>query len=173
MLTHCECFRLASLRSWIAFFSESDSAPRALPFSSSQGSVRKKTAGRGFERPVTSELTSAQCPRASPSPLPDKGSSDNILEMSSNVELHSQSRRSSMTFGPIASKCFNISSQSKRAILNIFLTFVTFDQPEYRGMSTARFRVSPLGGYLTKDRPTIFWKCQAMSNCTANRNEAV
>jgi len=76
--------------------------------------------------------------------LPDKGSSDNILEMSSNVELHSQSCRSSMTFGPIASKCFNISSQSKRAILNIFLTFVTFDQPEYRGMSTARFRVSPL-----------------------------
>ncbi len=76
--------------------------------------------------------------------LPDKGSSDNISEMSSNVELHSQSRRSSMTFGPIASKCFNISSQSKRAILNIFLTFVTFDQPEYRGMSTARFRVSPL-----------------------------
>ncbi len=74
--------------------------------------------------------------------------------MSSNVELHSQSRRSSMTFGPIASKCFNISSQSKRAILNIFLTFVTFDQPEYRGMSTARFRVSPLGGWV---------RCQ--SNC--------
>ncbi len=63
-------------------------------------------------------------------------------------------RRSSMTFGPIASKCFNISSQSKRAILNIFLTFVTFDQPEYRGMSTARFRVSPLGGWV---------RCQ--SNC--------
>ncbi len=71
-----------------------------------------------------------------------------------NVELHSQSRRSSMTFGPIASKCFNISSQSKRAILKIFLTFVTFDQPEYRGMSTARFRVSPLGGWV---------RCQ--SNC--------
>ncbi len=86
--------------------------------------------------------------------LPDKGSSDNILEMSSNVELHSQSRRSSMTFGPIASKCFNISSQSKRAILKIFLTFVTFDQPDCRGMSTARFRVSPLGGWV---------RCQ--SNC--------
>ncbi len=71
-----------------------------------------------------------------------------------NVELHSQSRRSSMTFGPIASKCFNISSQSKRAILKIFLTFVTFDQPEYRGMSTACFRVSPLGGWV---------RCQ--SNC--------
>ncbi len=34
--SHCESFSLASLRSKIAFFSESDSAPRALPFSSSQ-----------------------------------------------------------------------------------------------------------------------------------------
>ncbi len=67
--THCESFSLASsLRSWIDFFSESDSAPRALPFSSSQGPVRKKHQGRGFEQPVTSELTPAQCPRASPSP---------------------------------------------------------------------------------------------------------
>ncbi len=39
---HCECFRLASLRSRIASFSESDSAPHALSFSSSQGSVRIK-----------------------------------------------------------------------------------------------------------------------------------
>ncbi len=39
---HCESFSLASLRSWIAFFSESDSAPRALPFSSCQGPVKKK-----------------------------------------------------------------------------------------------------------------------------------
>ncbi len=31
--SHCKSFSLASLRSWIAFFSESDSAPRALPFS--------------------------------------------------------------------------------------------------------------------------------------------
>ncbi len=30
--------------------------------------MRKKQRGRGFERPVTSELTSAQCPCASPSP---------------------------------------------------------------------------------------------------------
>ncbi len=66
--SHCESFSLASLRSQIAFFSESDSAPRALPFSSSQGPVRKKQRGRGFEQPVTSELTSAQCPRASPLP---------------------------------------------------------------------------------------------------------
>ncbi len=66
--------------------------------------------------------------------------------MSSNVELHSQSRRSALTFGPISSKRYNISRQSKSVILNIFLTFVTFDQSEYRGMSTARFRVSPLGG---------------------------
>ncbi len=32
------------------------------------GICEKKTAGRRFERRVTSELTSAQCPRASPSP---------------------------------------------------------------------------------------------------------
>ncbi len=60
--SHCESISLASLRSRIAFFSESDSAPRALPFSSSKGPVRKKQRGRGFEQPVTSELTSAQCP---------------------------------------------------------------------------------------------------------------
>ncbi len=66
--SHCESFSLASLRSRIAFFSESDSAPRALPSFSSQGPARKRQRGRGFERPETSELTSAQCPRASPSP---------------------------------------------------------------------------------------------------------
>ncbi len=66
--THCESFSLASLRSRIAFFSESDSVPRTLLFISSQGPVRKKQRGRGFEQPVTSELTTAQCPRASPSP---------------------------------------------------------------------------------------------------------
>ncbi len=37
--SHCESFSLASLRSRIAFFSESDSIPCALPFSSSQGPV--------------------------------------------------------------------------------------------------------------------------------------
>ncbi len=66
--SHCESFSLASLCSRIAFFSESDSAPHALPSSSSQGPARKKQRGRGFERLETSELTSAQCPRASPSP---------------------------------------------------------------------------------------------------------
>ncbi len=66
--SHCESFSISSLRSRIAFFSESDSTPRALPFSSSQGPARKKQRGRGFEWPETNELTSAQCPCASPSP---------------------------------------------------------------------------------------------------------
>ncbi len=66
--SHCESISLASLRTRIAFFSESDPAPRALPFSSSQGPVRKKQRGRGFQRLVESELTPAQIPRASFSP---------------------------------------------------------------------------------------------------------
>ncbi len=66
--SHCESFSLASQRSWIAFFSESDSAHHALPFSSSQGPVRNKQRSRGFEQPVTRELTSAQFSRTSPSP---------------------------------------------------------------------------------------------------------
>ncbi len=66
--SHCESISLASLRTRIAFFSESDPAPRALPFSSSQGPVRKKQRGRGSQRPVESELTPAQIPRASLSP---------------------------------------------------------------------------------------------------------
>ncbi len=66
--SHCKIISLASLRSRIAFFSESDPAPRALPFSSSQGPVRKKQRGRGSQRPVESELTSAQIPSASLSP---------------------------------------------------------------------------------------------------------
>ncbi len=66
--SHCESISLASLRTRIAFFSESDPAPRALPFSSSQEPVRKKQQGRGSQRPVESELTPAQIPRASLSP---------------------------------------------------------------------------------------------------------
>ncbi len=66
--SHCESFSLASLRSRIAFFSESNSAPCVLLFSSSQGPVKKKQWGRGFEQPGKSKLTPAQCPRASPSP---------------------------------------------------------------------------------------------------------
>ncbi len=66
--SHCKSISLASLRTRIAFFSESDPAPRALPFSSSQGPVRKKQRGRGFQRLVESELTPAQIPRASFSP---------------------------------------------------------------------------------------------------------
>ncbi len=54
-------FSLASLHSRIAFFSESDSTPSALPFSSCQGLVRKKQRGRGYERQVISKLTSVQC----------------------------------------------------------------------------------------------------------------
>ncbi len=71
--------------------------------------------------------------RLEPWALPDKGSSDNILEMSSNVELHSQSRRSSMTFGPIASKCFNISSQSKERFLTFSLNSWHLTYQQYRG----------------------------------------
>ncbi len=67
LIAHCESFSLASLRSRLAFISEGDSAPRAFPFCSSQGPVRKKQLGRGFEQLVTSELKSAQCPHASPS----------------------------------------------------------------------------------------------------------
>ncbi len=66
--SHCESISLASLRTCIAFFSESDPAPRALPCSSSQGPVRKKQRGRDSQRPVESELTPAQIPRASLSP---------------------------------------------------------------------------------------------------------
>ncbi len=62
--SHCESINLASLRSRKAFFSDRDSTPRAP----SQGPVRKKKRGRGFEQLVTSELTPAQCPRTSPSP---------------------------------------------------------------------------------------------------------
>ncbi len=66
--SHCESISLASLRSRIAFFSESDPAHRALPFSSSQGPVRKKQRGRGSQCLVESELTPAQIPCASLSP---------------------------------------------------------------------------------------------------------
>ncbi len=56
--------------SWhqISFYSESDPAPRALLFSSSQGPVRKKQRGRGSQCPVKSELTPVQIPRALLSP---------------------------------------------------------------------------------------------------------
>ncbi len=56
--SHCESISLASLRTRITFFSESDPAPRALPFSSSQGPVRKKQRGR--------------CPRTAPTQQPTK-----------------------------------------------------------------------------------------------------
>ncbi len=66
--SHCKSFSLASQHSRTTFFSESYSTHRALSFSSSQGPVRKKQWGRGFERTVTSEPTLAQCLHASSSP---------------------------------------------------------------------------------------------------------
>lgn len=66
--SHCENMNIASLRSRIAFFSESDLAPRALPFSSSREPARKKRRGRGLKQQDESELTPAQPPRASFSP---------------------------------------------------------------------------------------------------------
>ncbi len=66
--SHCESISLASLRSRIAFFSESVPAPRTLPFSSSQRPERKKQRGRGSQCPVKGELTPAQIPRVSLSP---------------------------------------------------------------------------------------------------------
>ncbi|KAI2664125.1 ORF V: Enzymatic polyprotein [Labeo rohita] len=65
---HCGDMSLSSLRSRIVFFSEHDSAPRALPFPPSQEPVKKKQKGRGSQRSELGELTSAQPPRASPSP---------------------------------------------------------------------------------------------------------
>ncbi|KAI2664297.1 Platelet glycoprotein V [Labeo rohita] len=63
---HCGDMSLSSLRSRIAFFSERDSAPRALPFPSSQEPVKKKQRGRGSQRSELGELTSAQPRRGSP-----------------------------------------------------------------------------------------------------------
>ncbi|ROL42307.1 hypothetical protein DPX16_8186 [Anabarilius grahami] len=64
--SHCESMSLASLRSRAAFFrSDTD---RALLSPSSREPARKRQRGRPVQRPELSELTSAQCPRASPSP---------------------------------------------------------------------------------------------------------
>lgn len=65
----CESMSLASLRSRIAFFNESDPAPRAPPSFSSREPARKRQRGRGAQRPDLGELTPAQHPRASPSPM--------------------------------------------------------------------------------------------------------
>ncbi len=59
---------LTSLLSRIAFFSESNSAPQALPFSSSQESARKQQRGRGSWHTEMSELMLVQPPHASLSP---------------------------------------------------------------------------------------------------------
>ncbi len=66
--SHCESFSLASLRSRIAFISESNAVPTTLRRFFLPGTCEEKAAGRGFEQPVTSELTPAQYMHASPSP---------------------------------------------------------------------------------------------------------
>ncbi len=53
---HCGDMGLSSLRSRLAFFSESKPAPRALSLFSSQEPARKKQRGRGSQRPEMSEL---------------------------------------------------------------------------------------------------------------------
>ncbi len=70
------CFSFASLRSWLVFFSESDSAPRALPFSSSQGSVKKNCgakdlSGRWQEssRRLNARVPRHHCRRREDSPI--------------------------------------------------------------------------------------------------------
>ncbi|ROI69418.1 hypothetical protein DPX16_14358 [Anabarilius grahami] len=64
--SHCESMSLASLRSRAAYFrSDTD---RALLSPSSREPARKRQRGRPVQRSELSELTSAQCPRASPSP---------------------------------------------------------------------------------------------------------
>ncbi len=62
--SHCESFCLASLRSRKAFISEKKKKEKKKSFLLWGG---RKQLGRGFEQPVTSELTSAQCPHVSPS----------------------------------------------------------------------------------------------------------
>ncbi len=60
---HCGDMCLSSLHSRLAFFSESNHAPRdALLIFSSQGPSRKKQRGRGSQRPGMSELTPAVPP---------------------------------------------------------------------------------------------------------------
>ncbi|KAF4105286.1 hypothetical protein G5714_014617 [Onychostoma macrolepis] len=60
--SHCVNRSLATLRAWITFFLESESSPCTLPFSSSQGLVKKKQRGKGIKHSVTSELTHASPP---------------------------------------------------------------------------------------------------------------
>ncbi|ROL50609.1 hypothetical protein DPX16_23879 [Anabarilius grahami] len=64
--SHCESMSLASLRSRAAFFRSDTDRAHLSP--SSREPARKRQRGRPVQRPELSELTSAQCPRASPSP---------------------------------------------------------------------------------------------------------
>ncbi|XP_048036007.1 sialoadhesin-like [Megalobrama amblycephala] len=69
---HCECMSLASLRSRVAFFAGGSPAARALLSPSRREPARKRQRGRATQRPELSELTSAQPPRASPSPTRER-----------------------------------------------------------------------------------------------------
>ncbi|ROI16371.1 Cyclin-dependent kinase 10 [Anabarilius grahami] len=64
---HCERMSLGSLRLRAAFFNDSDPTDHALPSASCQP-ARKRQRGREVQRPESCKLTSAQCPRAPPSP---------------------------------------------------------------------------------------------------------
>ncbi|ROL54791.1 hypothetical protein DPX16_23237 [Anabarilius grahami] len=69
-LMHCERMSLGSLRLRAAFFN-SDPTDHALP-SASGRPARKRQRGREVQRPEPCELTSAQCPRAPPSPTEEQ-----------------------------------------------------------------------------------------------------
>ncbi len=62
---HCGDMSLSSLRLRLAFFSETNPAPRALPPFSSQGPERKRQQGRGFQHLEMSEFSPAVNPRTS------------------------------------------------------------------------------------------------------------
>ncbi|ROJ25262.1 hypothetical protein DPX16_20075 [Anabarilius grahami] len=91
--SNCESMSLASLRSRAAFFrSDTD---RALLSPSSREPARKRQRGRPVQRSELSELTSAQCPRASPSPSreqrPSADASDFVSFGGSDDELPNDS----------------------------------------------------------------------------------
>ncbi len=120
---HCVDMSLASLCLRIAYFLESDSAPCALPLSSSLGPVRKKQPGRGSQRPEMGELTPDQILRSSLSPSREAdpvfysradqhpstavsdmvsfgGSEDEILDDSMSLSAFDGEELSSSIYGP-------------------------------------------------------------------------
>ncbi len=120
---HCVDMSLASLCLRIAYSLESDSAPCALPLSSSLGLVRKKQPGRGSQCPEMGELTSDQILRSSLSPSREAdpvfysradqhpstaasdmvsfgGSEDEILDDSMSLSAFDGEELSSSIYGP-------------------------------------------------------------------------